>query len=285
MGYIGRKFRIRRILFSDSQHGLIVPIDHGLTVGPIHGLQETDDLGKWIASDCISAVLGHKGMIERLISRNMLHPATGIIVHLNGMASIAGEADTKIMVSDVESALRLGADAVSIQLNFTSTNFQHNIATLGAVTDAAHAAGLPILTMLYDKVKAASVQEKVQRLDHLVRVMTELGSDAVKLAVPDTVSDVTDLIARHSPDIRIFFAGGEKTSEEVLFATTRAAVASGASGLCIGRNVFQHPQPLSLLRRLADCVKGDVEAATGQEAARLLRHLGTNRFDDIQLGI
>ncbi|CUI08366.1 2-amino-3,7-dideoxy-D-threo-hept-6-ulosonate synthase [Janthinobacterium sp. CG23_2] len=259
MGYIGRKFRVRRILFPDSQRGLIVPVDHGLTLGPIHGMQVTDDLKGWVFNNSISAVLGHKGMIERLIARNMLHPSTGAIVHLNGMANIAPESDTKIMVSNIHTALQLGADAVSIQVNFTTSNFEHNIAMLGAVTDAAHAAGLPLLTMLYDKVNAPSVEEKVRRLNHLLRVVAEMGCDAVKLALPDSIGDVSELIARHSRDIRIFFAGGEKTSEEVLFKVTRSAIDHGASGLCIGRNVFQHPQPRAFLRRLAECVKEETE--------------------------
>lgn len=255
MGYIGRKFRVRRILFPDSQRGLIVPIDHGLTLGPINGMQITDDLKSWVCSNAISAVLGHKGMIERLIARNMLHMSTGVIVHLNGMPSIAPQADTKIMVSHVDAALRLGADAVSVQVNFTMINFEHNIALLGAVTDAAHAAGLPILVMLYDKVTVPSSEEKVRRLNHLLRVLTEMGADAVKLALPDSMAEVADLIARHSRDIRIFFAGGERGTEESLLKVTRAALEAGASGLCVGRNVFQHPQPRAFLRRLADCVK------------------------------
>lgn len=257
MGYVGRKLRERRILFPDSQRGLIVPVDHGLTLGPIAGLEATDTFKGWIGSPHISAVLGHKGLIERLIVREQLHPATGVIVHLNGMASLSPHADTKVMVSDIESALRLGADAVSMQVNFTEENFAHNFTMLGAVTDAAHEAGLPLLTMLYDKVKAATAAERLGRLNHLVRVVTELGSDAVKLAYPESLHEIGELVRRHGSDIRIFFAGGEKASEEGLVAMTRAVVQQGASGLCIGRNVFQHARPQALLRLLAGCVKGE----------------------------
>jgi fructose-bisphosphate aldolase, class I len=178
MGYIGRKLRERRILFAGSQHGLIVPVDHGLTLGPIAGMQDTGDFEGWISSTNLSAVLAHKGLIERLVLRDMLHPATGVIVHLNGMPGIAPDADTKVMVANVEAALRLGADAVSIQVNFSAENFKHNLSIMGTATDAAHAAGLPLLTMLYDKVKTQSPHEKSKRLNHLVRVVAELGSDA-----------------------------------------------------------------------------------------------------------
>lgn len=258
MGYIGRKWRERRILFPESQRGLIVPVDHGLTLGPIAGMQATDDFEDWIGSNYISAVLGHKGLIERLILRDMLHPSTGVILHLNGMACLSHDSDTKVMVSSIETALQLGADAVSLQVNFTTENFAHNFAMLGVVTDAAHAAGLPVLTMLYDKVRSPTPADGTARLNHLVRAVAELGSDAVKLAFPESAYAIHDLVARHCRDIRIFFAGGAKTSEETLVATTLEAITHGASGLCIGRNVFQHPQPRMLLRRLAECVKGEV---------------------------
>ncbi|MDP5007874.1 MAG: hypothetical protein NWQ13_02490, partial [Glaciimonas sp.] len=259
MGYIGRKLRERRILFPQSQRGLIVPVDHGFTLGPILGMKETGDFEGWISSSNISAVLAHKGVIERLILRGMLHSSTGVIVHLNGMMSIAPDADTKVMVSNIDTALQLGADAVSVQVNFTAGNFHHNIALLGAVTDAAHAAGLPILIMLYDKVKTPSQAEAAERLHHLLRVVAEMGADAIKLAFPDSDAVLADLVARHSRDIRIFFAGGENTAEEVLMAKIRVALAHGANGLCVGRHVFQHPRPQVLLRQLADCIKGETE--------------------------
>jgi DhnA family fructose-bisphosphate aldolase class Ia len=262
MGYIGRKFRERRILFPQSNRGLIVPIDHGLTAGPMSGLQSVDDLEGWISTNNISAVLAHKGMIERLILRDMLHSSTGVIVHLNGMASIAADSDTKVMVSNIETALELGADAVSIQANFTPANFHHNIAMIGSVTDAAHAVGLPILVMLYDKIQSPSPGEKNKRLNHLLRVVADLGSEAVKLAFPESLEDMSDLLARHSRDIRIFFAGGQTVREDILFTTTRAALKQGASGMCIGRNVFQNSRPQQFLSRLAKCVKGQEELVT-----------------------
>jgi fructose-bisphosphate aldolase, class I len=254
MSYVGRKLRERRVFLRDGRGVLIVPVDHGLTLGPITGMQSTHDFAGWIRSKHISAVLGHKGLVERLIMRDMLDPATGIIVHLNGMPTLAPAADTKVMLASVESALQLGADAVSIQVNFRQDNFAHNLAMLGAVTDAAHAAGLPVLTMLYDKVQSPSPAERLDRLHHLVRAAAELGSDAVKLAFPQSQHESESILSRHGQDIHILFAGGDKMPEDLLVSTTRASILHGARGLCIGRNVFQHPRPTILLERLARCM-------------------------------
>lgn len=255
MGYIGRKLRQRRLLYSGSNVGLIVPIDHGLTVGPISGLQNMRDISRWIGDDNISAVIAHKGMLERLVTQNLLHSSTGVILHLNGMPSMSKEADTKQMVTHVDAALRLGADAVSVQVNFTANNYGHNLSLLGAVTDATHAAGLPLLTMLYDKVETTSSIEKIDRMHKLIRLVTEFGADSIKIGFPESMDLLGELISSHRDSIQIFFAGGEKMDEKRLQDWTLAAMQRGANGLCIGRNVFQHPEPSSILRALSEHIR------------------------------
>ncbi|MBS9437970.1 aldolase [Photorhabdus noenieputensis] len=257
MGYVGRKLRESRLLFPKSNRGLIVPIDHGLTLGPISGLQSVYAVESWINSNYVSAVLAHKGVLEKLILRGMLRPSTGIILHMSGMPSISESPDTKILVASIEAALQLGVDAVSIQVNFTETNFEHNLSILGSVTDIAHEAGLPVLTMLYDKVISASSEIKMERLHHLIRIVTELGSDAIKIGFPDSESAIAEIVELHGSDIKIFFAGGEKTSDEILINNTKAAISSGACGLCVGRNIFQNLNPQSLLHHLYECINSE----------------------------
>lgn len=261
MGYIGRKLRHRRLDFSNSTVGLIVPIDHGVTVGPIPGLESLSDIGRWIGNESISAIVAHKGMLERLVTRDMLSSTTGVILHLNGMPGMSKDADSKQMVSNVRAALSLGADAVSVQVNFTADNVGHNMSLLGAVTDATHAAGLPLLTMVYDKVKTSG-NEKLDRMHGLIRLAAELGTDCIKIGFPDSLDHMRELIAPHCDQVSMYFAGGEKMDEERLLEWTRVAVQSGASGLCAGRNVFQHPQPDSILRRLAECVRQEALGRT-----------------------
>lgn len=135
MGYVGRKLRESRLLFPKSNRGLIVPIDHGLTMGPISVLQSVYAVESWINSNYVSAVLAHKGVLEKLILRGMLRPSTGIILHMSGMPSISESPDTKILVASIEAALQLGVDAVSIQVNFTETNFEHNLSIIGRPVD------------------------------------------------------------------------------------------------------------------------------------------------------
>jgi class I fructose-bisphosphate aldolase/fructose-bisphosphate aldolase/2-amino-3,7-dideoxy-D-threo-hept-6-ulosonate synthase len=209
-------------------------------MGPIDGIKSLDQINKWIGHPSLSGIIAHKGIVQRLGERGMLDHL-GVMVHLNGMSSFSADPDTKEMVTSVQAAQRLGADAVSIQLNFNGSNEAHNMQLLGRVADAAHEAGLPLLTMLYDKVTHADDQARITRLRHLIRLTIELGADALKLA-PPSASRVTwelpQILSDHAEDTAIYFAGGALCDDSDLFRLARESVNRGGAGLCVGRNIF-----------------------------------------------
>src|SRR5690242_8453796 len=183
MSGIAKKIRWSRFVDRRCGRGIIVPIDHGLSIGPVEGLDSLTQVSRWIGHPGITGIIAHKGMVERLGSQSLLR-GFGIMVHLNGMMSLAPTPDRKERLTSVEAALRLGADAVSVQLNFDGTNDAHNLTQLGAVVDEAQRHELPVLTMLYDKVPCDDQEHRVKRLRHLMRACVELGTDALKLAAP-----------------------------------------------------------------------------------------------------
>jgi class I fructose-bisphosphate aldolase/fructose-bisphosphate aldolase/2-amino-3,7-dideoxy-D-threo-hept-6-ulosonate synthase len=254
MDGVAKKIRWSRFLDRRSGRGIIVPIDHGLSIGPLEGLDSVAQVARWIGHPAITGVIAHKGMVERLGSRGLLR-GVGVMIHLNGMTSLAPLPDRKERLTSVESALRLGADAVSLQLNFDGTNDAHNLTQLGAVVDEAQHRGLPVLTMLYDKVPCEGEDQRLRRHRHLIRACVELGTDALKLAAPSHLSHVSVLlegIQEHTP---VFFAGGAVRSEEEMLLMAREVVARGATGLCVGRNIFQRESASALLTRLEEAVK------------------------------
>ncbi|AZD84287.1 2-amino-3,7-dideoxy-D-threo-hept-6-ulosonate synthase [Pseudomonas chlororaphis subsp. aureofaciens] len=258
MGYVGKSLRLKRLFYSGRNVGVIVPIDHGLTAGPLPGLRTMPEIMKWIGCEAISAIIVHKGILERLAAAGYPAATTGVILHLNGMPLLGSEADTKQLVTNIQTAMRMGADAVSVQVNFTEDNYEHNLRLLGEVTDAANAAGLPVLTMLYDKGAQTGDAEAVDRLHKLIRVVTEIGSDLVKIGYPKSSLALSEIVATHGANIRILVAGGEQTSDDEFCEFTKTVMNSGAQGLCAGRNVFQSPSPTSLLRRLEVICKAQV---------------------------
>lgn len=250
---VAKKIRWSRFLERLSGKGILVPIDHGLTMGPIEGLGSVEQMARWMTHPAITGVIAHKGMVERLAGHGLLGGA-GVMVHLNGMTSLSARPDQKERLTSVEAAARLGADAVSLQLNFDGTNDAHNLTQLGGAADEAQRCGLPLLTMLYDKAPCADRGARLQRMRHLMRACVELGSDALKLAAPPVLSDLPALLAGVTEHTAVLLAGGAVGSDDEVLRMAREAVASGATGLCVGRNVFQREGAGGFLSRLGSVV-------------------------------
>jgi fructose-bisphosphate aldolase, class I len=245
----GKTHRLGRFRYPGSRLGLIIPIDHGLTIGPVTGLGSIDEIAGWLKHPAITGVIGHKGMISRLAERGLLS-RIGVMVHLNGMSTLGPSSDRKERLTAVETAVKLGADGVSLQVNFDGTNDAHNLALLGEVVDEAARFALPVLAMIYDKVATPTISARIARLRHLVRIGWELGIDAAKVGAPDELAAIEPLMTGLAKDLPIFFAGGEVTSHERTAALAREVIRCGGAGLCAGRNVFGQPDPADALDRL-----------------------------------
>jgi len=241
--------RWSRVVRPITGHGLIVPVDHGLTSGGLSGMERSAQLTQALRHPAVTAVVAHKGMIARLLPTGCLY-GKGIILQMNGMMSSAAEPHRKELLASVDTALRLGADAVSVELVFDGVHNSHNLALLGALTDQAAPYGLPVLVMAKCLQPNAGSEAVVNGMRRVVRSLWELGADAVKLPKPDALTDIPALLDGLADDIDVFFAGGARSTDDEMQKLLAAGLAAGAKGLCVGRNVFQNEQPGHLLTML-----------------------------------
>lgn len=238
--------RWSRFLDPVSGRALIVPMDHGLTLGPIRGLDRIEGIAGWMAPTSVTGVVLHKGLAERL------GPAMscGMMVHLNGALAIDEAPDRKVLLTSVDAAVRLGADAVSVQTNFAAATAAHNLQLIGQAVEQAHRYGLPLMAMVYDR-SGGPASEGIERMRHFMRAAVELGADVLKIGVPadlDALDTLLDGIQAHTP---VVVAGGAMMSDDALVTLARTVVRCGGAGLCVGRNVFQRDDPAAMLRQLA----------------------------------
>lgn len=250
----GKKRRLLKFRYPNRKTGLIVPIDHGLTVGPLTGIGSVREISRWISHNAIRGVIAHKGMAERLTEAGLLAD-TGLMIHLNGMTTLAARPDDKAPLTSIATAIRLGADGVSLQVNFDGRNDAENLRTIGSTIDEAGRYGLPVLAMVYDKVTAQG-NTQTQRLRHLLRACLELGCDAVKIAPPSQLVAIPEILDGISEDLSIFFAGGAASEDDQVFSLALAATAAGAAGLCVGRNVFNREDSGRVLDELRQILAG-----------------------------
>jgi class I fructose-bisphosphate aldolase/fructose-bisphosphate aldolase/2-amino-3,7-dideoxy-D-threo-hept-6-ulosonate synthase len=245
---VGKSVRWSRFRSAGSGRSLIVPIDHGLTLGPIDGLSGVREIGRWMRNDAIDGVIAHKGLVPRLAAAGMLE-GRGVMVHLNGSTAIGEDPDTKHLLTSVENAMRLGADGVSVQVNFRPDNHAHNLGILGRVVDEAERYGLPVLAMVYPAGAVDDETVAMARHRHFLRIAFEMGVDAVKTAPPQHLEDIPALVDGVD-DLTVLFSGGSLGSDESLISLAKAVATAGAGGLCVGRNVFQRAEPDGILAQL-----------------------------------
>lgn len=81
MTILGKKIRLKRILNRNNGKTVIVPMDHGMTVGPIPGIIDMKDAIEKVPLGGANAVVAHKGHIERGHRQSVRD--IGLIVHLS----------------------------------------------------------------------------------------------------------------------------------------------------------------------------------------------------------
>ena len=98
-----------------SKRTVIVPLDHGVTLGPVEGIVDLRDTVNQAAEGGANAVIEHKGMIG--LGHRGYGKDIGLIIHLSASTNLAPDPNKKVLVTGVEEAIRKGADAVSIHIN------------------------------------------------------------------------------------------------------------------------------------------------------------------------
>ncbi len=260
--HIGKAIRLERIINRNTKRAIIVPMDHGITVGPIPGLVDLRAAVQAVVEGGANAVLMHKGS-PRCCHR-MRGQDVGLIIHLSASTSLSPLPNAKTLVCSVEEAIRLGADAVSVHVNLGDENEAKMLEDFGRVTESAQSWGMPVLAMIYARGSKVRGEYDPETVAHCARVGVELGADVVKVPYtgdPDSFSRVTAACC-----VPVVIAGGPKlASTRDVLVMVRDSLRAGGAGLSVGRNVFQHKRPDLLTRALARIVHENAEVDEAME--------------------
>lgn len=257
----GKEVRLSRIMRDGKI--LCIPMDHGVTDGPIKGLTDMNWIVSEVAKGGATCVVLHKGIIKSI--RN---PGIPVIMHMSASTSIGPEPNRKVRVAEVIEAVRLGADGVSVHVNVGGERSEPEmLEKLGYVAAEADELGIPLLAMMYPRGPNVKDKFDPNAIAHAARVGVELGADLVKVPYtgdPDSFRKVTSSVS-----VPVIIAGGPKMeSEKQVLEMVAGAVEGGAAGVSIGRNVFQHERPSSIVRAIAAVL---FEGMTPEEAMVYLR--------------
>lgn len=260
---IGKTIRMDRIFNPQTQRTVIVPMDHGITLGPVTGLADAKKTLVSAIEGGTNAVIMHKGIVKDCYVKCLKR--TGLIIHLSASTSLSTDPDNKVIVTTPEEALKLGADAISIHVNIGSENEYQMLRDLGEVSRSCEDLGLPLLAMMYPRGKNIHNQYDPELIAHVCRVGAELGADVIKTNYTGDPDSFRQVI-KGCP-VPVLVAGGLKTgTDEELLEKIKGALDAGASGVAIGRNVFMHDNPSVMVKRICAVVQ---EGLSPKEAMEL----------------
>ena len=248
---IGKRIRFERIKDRKSGNSLIIPLDHGISEGPIKGIIDLSKTIDEVAEGGANAVLQQKGMVphgHRGYGRDI-----GLIVHMSASTRLGPDPNNKVPVCTVEEALKMGADAVSVHINIGSETESDQLQSLSMTAKSCSEWGMPLLAMMYPRGKNIKNPHDPEVVALAARAGAELGADVIKTNYtgdPDTFKAVV----RGCP-VPVIIAGGPKMkSDRDVLETVEGAIGAGAKGVAIGRNVFQHESPTKMTRAIARIV-------------------------------
>jgi len=247
----GCKRRVRRLFSDQSGKTILLPLDHGVTEGLIPGLEDMKTLLKELTPELVQGVILHKGFAREF--GHFVDTRQNLIVHLSAGTKHGLPPYNKSLVCSIQEALRIGADAVSVHINIGNDLEDRMLSDLGMVVDEAHQLGIPVLATVFARGGQIVNELDPALVAHCIRLGAELGADLVKVPFPGAKDNFTKAIA--ACPVPVLIAGGPRQPKiEAFVDMIKQAMDIGVKGVSIGRNIFQHPEPIKALEIIADVV-------------------------------
>jgi fructose-bisphosphate aldolase/2-amino-3,7-dideoxy-D-threo-hept-6-ulosonate synthase len=211
-----------------------------------------------------------KGMIR--LAEPAFSPTTSLALLLSASANPVDGQPEVVQVARVEEAVRLGADAVVLFTALGGPAEPRMIATLAGVGRECAALGMPLIAeaefpTTYAAVEDLKEQYGFEYLRRNVRLCAELGADVVKTNWPGD-EDSFGRLVQAAGGIPVVLAGGSRLEDHELLWRMERAMAAGAIGCSVGRNIFMHRSPRAITRALSRVIRERWNADKAHEELR-----------------
>ena len=231
---------------------LILAMDHGLEHGPVDFEAVPDKLDPATVfdvatHDAVTALAVQKGIAEGYYPS--YEDDVNLLAKLNGTSNLwMGEPDSAVNWS-VEHATELGADAIGFTVYSGSNHEVEQFEEFREAHEAARDHDLPVVMWSYPRGQGLKNDTKPSTISYATRIALELGADVAKVKYPGS-RDAMAHAVQCAGDMKVVMSGGSKTSDYEFLSTVEAVIDAGASGLAVGRNVWQREDPTRILDAL-----------------------------------
>jgi putative autoinducer-2 (AI-2) aldolase len=256
----GMKNRLSRIFNPKTGRTVMLAIDHGYFQGPTTGLERVDLNIVPLIPYCDAL------MLTRGILRTTIPPThdKAIVMRCSGGPSILKELSDEELAVNIEDAIRMNVTMITLQV-FIGGEFEtRSVHNMTRLVDMGLRYGIP--TMAVTAVGKNMVRDaKYFRL--ACRMCAELGAHVLKTYyVPEDFETVTA-----SCPVPIVMAGGKKLPELDALTMAYNAVQQGASGVDMGRNIFQSDAPEAMIQTVGRVVHDNLKPAAALDLFETLK--------------
>ncbi|MCB1225329.1 MAG: 3-hydroxy-5-phosphonooxypentane-2,4-dione thiolase [Verrucomicrobiales bacterium] len=281
----GLKNRLSRVFDPKDGRTVMLAFDHGYFQGPTTGLERVDQTILPLApyADCL--------MLTRGIQRSIIPASTqkAIALRASGGTSMVspfeeweGELDGKPFKMSrpgfeplsnestaltIEEAIRLNASLLAVQVFVGSAYERQSLKNLTDLVDGASRYGIGVMGVV---AVGRAMARNAQYFRLATRIMAELGANVVKCYYTD---EDFETITSCCP-VPIVIAGGKKLPELDALKMSYNAIQQGASGVDMGRNIFQSDAPVAMMQAVRGVVHEGLSPEQGYEKYQDLKSQG-----------
>ncbi|WP_020061060.1 3-hydroxy-5-phosphonooxypentane-2,4-dione thiolase [Bacillus sp. 123MFChir2] len=235
---------------------VMLAIDHGYFLGPIHGLERPHETVKKLLPYTDSLFLT-RGVLNSCIQEECKTP---MVLRVSGGATVVGkDLANETIVTPIKEALRHNVAGVGVSVFVGSDYETQTVTNLANVVSEAHDYGLPVLGIT---AVAKELQKREARFLALAsRVCVEMGADIIKTYYCEDFEKITSTCP--AP---VVIAGGPKLDTiEAVLTITYNALQEGAVGVDMGRNIWQSEHPVAMIQSIHGIVKNKLNVKEALE--------------------
>ncbi|MDW0280871.1 MAG: 3-hydroxy-5-phosphonooxypentane-2,4-dione thiolase [Nitrososphaeraceae archaeon] len=268
----GLRNRMSRIIKPEDSRCVMLAVDHGYFLGPTDGLR--------VPRRTIKSLLPYADslMLTRGVLRTSVNPAVNIpiVLRVSGGTSIVGEdLSNESIVASIEEAIRLNVTCLALSI-FVGSKYEHKTLTnLSKLVDMGEKFGIPVLAVT---AVGKEMNRDSRYLGLACRIAAEMGAHVVKTYYCDNFAEVVE-----GCPVPVIIAGGKKLSQESeALRLAYDALQDGASGVDMGRNIWQSNHPVSMIKAVRSIVHGNANEQEAYEEFLKGSQIETPKEDTIE---
>lgn len=268
MGTLGKHVRMNRLFSSASGRIVDVMFDHSIARGIQPGLDHIQDAIDTVASAEPDAMTMLKGIADSCFEQ---YAGKGISLILKATSPSPYDKTYAAILSDVEEAVKRGADAISVGCILGGQSQAHSLEQAAIITKAAAEWGMPVIGHFYPKGEliVADKQEYWENVAYAARVGAEIGVDVLKIHHSGDVDELKKIIA--CVPAKIVLAGGGLGNDIRSYLQMAKNICDvGGAGVAFGRSIWGYENPAAMVSAIKLIVH---ENGSVQEAVALLEQL------------